>query len=446
MTRASHQVEDAAPPAGGLRRFVLGGFWALSDQAVVSLGNFLTTLVLIRSLAPDVFGTYTLLFGMLLFLGSLHAAVVVYPISIGAAAGDAGTGASRGAITGAALAMTGVLWLPLGLFLVGTAAVLGRVDLAGWAVVALLAWLVQETLRRVLMADLRHRDALAGDAVSYLGQAAIAWLLARAGMLSLESALAAVAATSAAGALVQAFQVGVRRFPVAALASAARTFWRHGRWLLLLQFVALITIYATPWTLKLFHGSREVAQFQAVAVLLGVANPVTMSMVGLIVPAVAAASRGGNTGAAKTAALRYGAVGATLLAPYYLALVLFPTTVLALFSRNNPEYVGLTTPLRLFVAAYAMFYVAQMSAALLNGLGRSRAAFVAHAAGAAATLLVAIPLAASFGLSGAVWGGLAPAAAHAAASMLLLRRMNRLQPATPGTAPMPAGDVALQTA
>jgi O-antigen/teichoic acid export membrane protein len=255
-----------------------------------------------------------------------------------------------------------------------------------------------------------------------------------------------VAATSAAGALVQAFQVGVRRFPRAALASAAQTFWRQGRWLLLLQFVGLVTIYATPWTLKLFHGSREVAQFQAVAVLLGVANPVTMSMIGLIVPAVAKASRGGDMAGAKVAALRYGAVGATLLLPYYLALVLFPTTVLALFSKNNPDYVGLATPLRLFVAAYAMFYVAQMSAALLNGLGRSRAAFVAHAAGAAATLLVAIPLAAAFGLGGAVWGGLAPAAAHAAASTLLLRRMNRPRPATPEAAPAPAGDVALQTA
>jgi O-antigen/teichoic acid export membrane protein len=442
MRRASNQPDNAASPPGadGLRRFVLGGFWALSDQAAVSLGNFLTTLVLIRSLAPDVFGTYALLFGMLLFLGSLHAALVVYPITVGAA------GDGRHAITGAALAITGVLWLPLGLFLVGTTAVLGRVDLAGWAVVALLMWLVQETLRRVLMADLRHRDALAGDAVSYLGQAAVVWLLARAGMLTLESALAAVAATSAAGALVQAFQVGLRRFPRSALAPAARAFWRQGRWLLLLQFVGLVTIYATPWTLDFFHGRREVAQFQAVAVLLGVANPVTMSMVGLIVPAVATASRGGNPAAAKAAALRYGAVGATLLLPYYLALLLFPATVLSLFFGRESAYVGLATPLRLFVAAYAMFYVAQMSAALLNGLGRSRAAFVAHAAGATATLLVAIPLAAAFGLSGAVWGGLAPAAVHAAASMLLLRRMNRSQPATPEPAPVSAGGVALQTA
>ena len=91
----------------------------------------------------------------------------------------------------------------------------------------------------------------------------------------------------------------------------------------------------------------------------------------------------------------------------------------------NIGRVGLATPVRLFVAAYALFYVAQISAALLNGLGQSRRAFVAHAAGAAATLLVALPLAAAGGLRGAVWGGLVPAAVHAAASVLLLRRLSR---------------------
>ena len=411
----------ASPPRlGGA---VLGSAWALADQAALSLGNFLTTLVLLRFLAPAAFGTYALLFGTLMFAGSLHAALVVYPLSIGTIARGGGR-FSRGVTAGGALALTGVLWLPLSACLVAAAALLGRIDLAPWAVAALLLWLVQETLRRALLADLRHRAALLGDAVSYLGQAAVVWGLALRGALSLESALAAVAATSAAGALIQALQVGLRRLPRHLLAPTGLAFWREGRWLLLVQCLGLLTVYATPWTLMFFHGGEEVAQFQAVAVLLGVANPVTAGMIGLIVPAVAAASRDGDVSAARAAALRYGAVGAALLLPYYLALFLFPTTLLSLFSGAESAYVGLATPVRLFVAAYALFYVAQISAALLNGLGQSRRPFVAHAAGAAATLLVALPLAAAGGLRGAVWGGLVPAAVHAAASVLLLRRLN----------------------
>jgi O-antigen/teichoic acid export membrane protein len=439
MTSATVQVEDAphrdgrdtagahvAAVSPRLGSAVLGSAWALADQATLSLGNFLTNLVLLRFLAPAAFGTYALLFGTLMFAGSLHAALVVYPLSIGTVPRGGRTrpgSISRGVTAGGALALTGVLWLPLSACLVAAAALLGRIDLAPWAIAALLLWLVQETLRRALLADLRHRAALIGDAVSYLGQAAVVWGLALRDALSIESALMAIAATSAAGALVQAFQVGLRRLPRHLLAPTGLAFWRDGRWLLLVQCLGLLTVYATPWTLMFFHGGREVAQFQAVAVLLGVANPVTAGMIGLIVPAVAAASRDGDVTAARAAALRYGAVGAALLLPYYLALSLFPTTLLSLFSGAESAYVGLATPVRLFVAAYALFYVAQISAALLNGLGQSRRAFVAHAAGAAATLLVALPLAAAGGLHGAVWGGLVPAAVHAAASVLLLRRL-----------------------
>jgi O-antigen/teichoic acid export membrane protein len=55
-----------------------------------------------------------------------------------------------------------------------------------------------------------------------------------------------------------------------------------------------------------------------------------------------------------------------------------------------------------------MFYVAQVAAATLNGLGRSRWTFAAHCASVAANLAVSLPLAAVYGLRGAVWGGSSP--------------------------------------
>src|SRR5688500_14175813 len=176
MTSTALQVEDvphgdAGDTAGAAARVspprlggaVLGSAWALADQATLSLGNFLTNLVLLRFLAPAAFGTYALLFGTLMFAGSLHAALVVYPLSIGTTARGGRAGRApvpRGVAAGGALALTGVLWLPLSACLVAAAALLGRIDLAPFAVAALLLWLVQETLRRALLADLRHRAAL----------------------------------------------------------------------------------------------------------------------------------------------------------------------------------------------------------------------------------------------------------------------------------------------
>ncbi|MDB5295185.1 MAG: hypothetical protein JWO31_1168, partial [Phycisphaerales bacterium] len=64
------------------------GIWALADQAVCSLGNFLTGVLLARSLDRQAFGAFSLVFGVLLFLNSLHGAVVTYPLTLeGAAAG-----------------------------------------------------------------------------------------------------------------------------------------------------------------------------------------------------------------------------------------------------------------------------------------------------------------------------------------------------------------------
>src|SRR5271170_6186042 len=57
-------------------------FWAFIDQGVVSLGNFMATVMLARALKPGEFGIFALLFGSILFLNTVHAALVTYPLSI----------------------------------------------------------------------------------------------------------------------------------------------------------------------------------------------------------------------------------------------------------------------------------------------------------------------------------------------------------------------------
>src|SRR3954470_15837197 len=57
-------------------------FWALADQGVVSLGNFATTLLMARYLPASEFGIYSLLFSTILFLNSLHSALVTLPVLI----------------------------------------------------------------------------------------------------------------------------------------------------------------------------------------------------------------------------------------------------------------------------------------------------------------------------------------------------------------------------
>lgn len=50
------------------RSLELQGFWAIADQGVVSLGNFLTTIIVARAVSPEVYGIWTVILGLILFL------------------------------------------------------------------------------------------------------------------------------------------------------------------------------------------------------------------------------------------------------------------------------------------------------------------------------------------------------------------------------------------
>jgi Na+-driven multidrug efflux pump len=162
------------------------------------------------------------------------------------------------------------------------------------------------------------------------------------------------------------------------------------------------------------------------AQVMGITNPIVISVAGLVVPAVAAAAASDKRArdgihAARRVAFIYGLQGAALLLPYYAFVVLLPLVALRIFSKNNPAYFGLTTHLRLFVLTYAIIFPAQVMTAFFNGLGRSRNAFIAQCAFSAATLGLSLPLAVKFGLTGAVWSGALPALIYVITSAIMLR-------------------------
>src|SRR6185295_1095197 len=90
----------------------LQGFWAITDQGVVSLGNFLTTIVLARSITPEHYGVWTVLFGLILFLNVVHGSLIVYPITVLTAGSKANENHTK--VSGA-LVLSALMSLPLGL-------------------------------------------------------------------------------------------------------------------------------------------------------------------------------------------------------------------------------------------------------------------------------------------------------------------------------------------
>ena len=433
---------NAASPAlqAGWRGRIESSAWSVADQGVVSLGNFGTGLMLGRNLAPAEFGVYGVVLGAMLFLNNIQGSLINYPLSVHGATGDP-EGLRR--LTGMSLLLTGVLVIPMAIGIAWAAWAVKLLMLAPWILAALILWQFQETLRRALMSQMRHRDAVWGDAISYLGQAFLIAALIQIGKLNLPNVFAAIALTSLLAAAVQWWQIKPRsasRFEITDRASAC---WNLGRWTALSNMAGVVNLQVVLWTLAAVHGAAEAAKLSALGLILGVMHPALFSVGNLIVPASAKAVRTGGAAGAKRVALSYGALGGLLVVPFYLLLILEPQLALRCFYGNASPYLALQLPLRLFAAAYVMSYIATIQSALLNGMARSRSALVIQLAMVAGTLAVTLPLAVLGGVSWSLAGACISTLAGVFAGSLLLRarvrdRRHNLFFVTDDTAGMPA--------
>jgi O-antigen/teichoic acid export membrane protein len=393
--------------------------WALADQGVVSLGNCATNVMLARGLASTQFGAFAILLEAMIFLNTLQAALVIYPLSVRGAVLDR-NGLRR--LAGACLLLTLALALPLSVAVFTAADAVTTPIIGILAILALVLWQSQETLRRAMMAHGGYRRILPADVVSYLGQAGFVFAMLMTRTLTVERAFIVMALTSAAAVAVQVGQIGPRFDSIRSLRATATDFWNLGRWVMLGNFTAVITTLSCSWTLAYFHGTGDVGRFQALANLMKLSNPLTICMAGLIVPAAARAFRTQGMPAAQRVAVRYGLLTAAALAPYFLFLVLAPTTSLHLVYGSQTEYALLGNQLRAFVVWYAALLVAQVAGCYLNAVEQSRRGFIAQAAQTVAVVLITLPLTAVYGLDGLMLGGVIGNAVMVIAYLTLIRR------------------------
>jgi O-antigen/teichoic acid export membrane protein len=407
-------------------------FWVLADQGVVSMGTFLTSILLARTLLPAEYGVFALLVTLINFLNNLHSALVIIPIS------------TRGAqirsrelqhMAYGSLVMTFIMILPLGAILGGAAWFAGRPGVALSSIFALLFWQVQETLRRAFMAKMRYREAFWGDLLRYFGQAALVYLcihylnffktLGLVSEITVELAFWMIALCSFAAAVVQFRQHGVRKVIRPELYDQVSSFWGIGRWILVTNILGLFLSQAYPWTLALYYGKEANAEFQALANILGIAHPVFFSISSLIYPAVSKAKTEAGEAEAKKIGFRFGAHGGLLLAPFYFLLLAWPVFTLRLFYGESSPYLNLQGNLRLFVLYYIVNYISYFMIAVLNSLERTRAAFTAQLISALATIVIGLPLIARTGVTGAVMAGGITSLTLLLSCLFFLRRSSR---------------------
>lgn len=371
--------------------------WTLLDQGLVSTGMFLTQLVLARQLVAAEYGVFVLVFSVLLTLQLCNATLIFYPMSVRVPAAPDHT---RPPLFGASLVLMVALSAALGVGLCLGLLAFRRPDLALPAFAAFMAWQMQEALRRALLSSLRQSAAIAGDAVTYGGQALVTCWLSVSGSLSVRGAFYALAIGAVAGSLTHMRRLTIARPRRTELREVLADYWSIGGMPSLGNgLLGQVRNMFVPWVLALLAGTAQTAGFQAAANVVNLSNPLIIGLGNLIPQAAAMARVRGETEAWRTAR-HYALLAAPAIIVFSGIVLVAPEMVLRLLYGAKSEYLSAVVPLRIMALVNLSGFAIEIVLSFLCGIARIRLAFGVNFAGMVATVVLAPPLIGAFGLGG----------------------------------------------
>ena len=369
--------------------------WSFVDQAVVSLGTFLTSIILARHTTPSEYGVYALLLTICVSVQLFNLNFSSYPliVRLASARGD-----ECEKLTTGSLVVVAALCLPLSGAVGAAMFVLGYPHFIPASVLWFFASQMQLATRRALLANLRHREAVIGDTMSFLGQALLVLLVTILGTLSLEDALYCMTVAATLGGTLQALQLRLvlRGFhpPHRWLLDNASL----GGWAIAVTLVSTLRLYVLYWLIAAFSGAATVAFLQAGLNVFYMLNPITFSLINLIPQIAARVFNGGDRRSTWNATRPYILIALPPTIFYVVLVLLFSPFLLSVFYGPNPPYLGVGSLLP-YLGIFTMAAVpTDLIMVFLLGVQETRLSLKINLVGTAAILISAPPLMAAFGV------------------------------------------------
>ena len=391
---------------GLLRQFMGREIWALTDQSVVSATNFLTNVMLARFMGLREFGVFALAWMAVLFVNSLQSALIIAPMtSIGPKQKEKDRPTYFGAVVFQELVLVTCCFILVFIALKASDNVFphrGLHQLALPLAVSAFAYQMQDFLRRNFFVTRQSRCALANDALSYLTQLPILFLLHRAGHLNSAIALWVMAGTSILGLVAGWFWVETIAFDWEQIKAITRRHWKISRWLgasALLQWTSgNLFVIAAP----IYYGAAAAGVLKASQNLMGVTH-VWFQGLDNVVP-VETAHRlhdgGVHSMLAYTRSILVKWGGLTLV----FAIVMAAAPGFWLRLIYGPEMAQYGYVLRLFALLYVLIFIGGPLRAGLQALEFTAPIFWSYMAMTTCAVAFAVPMAKWLGLTGVMLG------------------------------------------
>ena len=391
---------------GFLRQFLGRETWALTDQAVVSATNFLTSVMLLRFMGLREFGVFTLAWMSVLFVNSIQTALIVAPMmSIGPKQEEKDRPFYFGAVVFQELVLVFCCFVLVFLALKVSGSFFPHQNLRHLALplaVSAFAYQMQDFVRRYFFATRQNRRALADDSLSYLTQLPILLFLHKTGHMNSATALWAMAGTSILGLALGWFWMEPLDFRWEWIKSISLRHWRVSRWLtgsaLLVWTSGNVFLLSAP----IYYGAAAAGVLKASQNLMGVTHVWFQGLDNIVPVETARRLRQGGVPSmlayTRSILMKWG--GLTLL----FAIVMAAAPGFWLRLIYSPEMAQYGYILRLYALLYVIVFVGGPLRAGLQALEFTAPIFWSYLTMTAFAFVFAMPMAKWLGISGSFFG------------------------------------------
>jgi O-antigen/teichoic acid export membrane protein len=386
------------------RRWVAKGLWAVTDQGLFALTNFMVSALLARWLTQSSYGAFAVALSVLLLMGTIHGALLTEPMLIlGPSRYQDGTATYIRRLTLLHVVLTSgmsviLLLVVLTLNVVqrqfGTATTLIAAALAAPAVLFL--WL----MRRACYMESRPRlAATAGLAYAVVVPASML-LFAKTGFLTAASGLMALGISS----FLVAWWLKLRlthsssaRTTIISSKSVVHAHWTYGRWALGSALFSWVPANAVVLALPLWHSLDNAGTLRVATTLILPIQHLQAALALLILPTLV---RTRFTGQLRSRATLVRVLFVSSSFVYAPLVLTFGTEFAQLFFGTQYQLHGMT--LWLLAAIPLATAVSAVSGAILRVLERPDQVLWTYVAATTVTCLVGLPLVYHFSVDGAL--------------------------------------------
>jgi len=382
--------------------------WALADQVVVSSANFLTGVLIARSLGIAEFGRFSLAWMLVQFVQSIQYAVVCSPLmSI----------APKIATEERDAYYTGIIFHQIVFALISVFATVIAIYLGDWAfsdwhltpIVWPLSAVVltsqsQDFIRRYFFSLRRPGVSFISDVVRYGTQLALLLWLFRyhASGASLPFALTVISAAAGLGGLIGA--LGVRLGPLSRIKFVALTsrHWHYSRWLLGSALFSWTSGNLLIIASGVVLGTTAVGVLRAGQSIIGVTHIFFQGLENVL--PVQASIAFANGGFEQLIAFTRKSVGLIMLATVSIAAIawFFPNAIMTAFYGKEFSQIGWV--LQVYALIYVILAFGLALSIALRAVEKTSFILYSYALGTLFSIVGGIPLIMLYGVKGALIG------------------------------------------